>query len=80
MLTDESSESLARQVKAALERTKLGDVAKDIYADVGPQDTYVCIQLDEALIQRLKLNITAASVRRCILADKKLKLKDQHIR
>ncbi len=80
-LQDEKSEHSARKVKGALERTRLGDVAKSIHVDLNPYcGPCVSIQLDRHLIHCLQLNITAASVRRCILADKKLKLKEHHVR
>ena len=45
-----------------------------------PRQCYISIALDFKTIEALQLDVTAATVRQCILAAPKLKLKDKHIR
>ncbi|KAL3802193.1 hypothetical protein HJC23_001737 [Cyclotella cryptica] len=57
----------ARIVKAGIEKTTLGEVATYIKEVYSSGDCYLSIQLDLEAIRQLRLNIDAASVRRCIL-------------
>ncbi|CAK0785283.1 hypothetical protein CVIRNUC_008489 [Coccomyxa viridis] len=82
-----SSEAAARIVKARLERTMLGQVAKRIRATLRPVSVLAAgavirIHLDREAIEALQLGIDASSVRASILASKfhkDYKLKPQHI-
>lgn len=79
-LLDELSEPSARRVKAKLERTRLGDIASAIAVELRPSGPCIAIDLDRKLISKLQLDVSAESVRQCILAAKKLKLKKEHVR
>ncbi|EIE19808.1 beta and beta-prime subunits of DNA dependent RNA-polymerase [Coccomyxa subellipsoidea C-169] len=70
-----NSEAAARMVKARLERTALGQVAKRIRAVLKPSLThqvgaFVEIRLDKVVIQALQLDINAHTVRDAIVASK----------
>ncbi|CAL8471480.1 g11022 [Coccomyxa elongata] len=78
-----NSEAAARMVKARLERTALGQVAKRIRAVLAPSLThqvgaYVDVRLDKDVIQALQLDINAYTVRNAIVASK-LKVKAPQI-
>lgn len=57
----------ARIVKAAIEKTSLGEVAKYMKEVYAADKCYISIELDLEAIEQLKLNVDAASVRHSIL-------------
>eukprot|EP00960_Hanusia_phi_P070540 767330-Hanusia_phi.AAC.14 len=69
----------ARIIKGRIERTTLGQVAKYIKQVFAPSRCYVVVKLDMQCVQDLQLNLSASSVKKAILSEPKLKVKDQHI-
>lgn len=57
----------ARIVKAVIEKTSLGEVAKYMKEVYSADKCYISIELDLEAIEQLKLNVDAASVRHAIL-------------
>ena len=82
----------ARIVKGRLERTTLGDVARQIKivfkpapSDKGPHSyrdgqAFISIRLDMSAIEALQLEIDANSVRRNILSHPRIKLREDLVR
>ncbi|KAK9819626.1 hypothetical protein WJX72_000381 [[Myrmecia] bisecta] len=79
MDVDNSLQS-ARVVKARLEKTALGDIAKSLKAVLHPNGAYLAIKLNMDTISALQLDVDPATVARAIVAAPKLKLKPEHIR
>ncbi|EKX55532.1 hypothetical protein GUITHDRAFT_156792 [Guillardia theta CCMP2712] len=69
----------ARIIKGRIERTTLGQVAKYIKQVFAPSRCYVVVKLDMQCVQDLQLNLSASTVKKAILSDPKLKVKEQHI-
>ena len=61
----------ARIVKAGIEKTTLGEVAKYIKEVYSPESCYVSVEIDLQAIEQLKLNVDVYSVRRAILGGVK---------
>jgi len=78
-LDNDKDERNARIIKGKIERTTLGQVAKSIKQIYACERCYVSVKLDTACIQDLQLNLSVHSVRKAVLDDPKLKLKDKHI-
>ncbi len=67
-LQQDDNKVAARIVKAGIEKTTLGEVARYIREVYAPGKCYVSIELDLDAIEQLKLNVDALSVRHSILA------------
>ena len=78
-LDNDKDERNARIIKGKIERTSLGQVAKSIKQVYGCDRCYVAVKLDMKCIQDLQLNLSVKIVRKAILDDPKLKVKDKHI-
>lgn len=57
----------ARLVKATIEKTTLGEVAKYFKEVYSPEQCYISVKLDMDAIEQLKLNVDAYTVRHAIL-------------
>lgn len=79
-LVSENDVKAARIVKARIEKTVLGEVAKNIKAVLRPGQASVSVKLDMKRIEALQLEISAYTVAESILKTPKLKIKQQHIR
>ncbi|CAD7700847.1 unnamed protein product [Ostreobium quekettii] len=66
--------AFARLVKGRIERTTLGQVAREIKTVYQPGDVYVSVVLDLTTISKLQLEVDAYTVRDSILDHAKLKL------
>ena len=73
-LINDSSELATRMVKAQLEKTLLGTLCQSMSLVMRPGAAFVDIVLDLPLIEQLQLRIDPISVRRAIVAQRKLKL------
>lgn len=69
-LVRDDSKIAARIVKAAIEKTTLGEVSEYIKEVYSPDGCYISVKLDMDAIEQLKLNIDAFSVRRAILNNR----------
>mmetsp|Transcript_57027 Transcript_57027/g.130557 ORF Transcript_57027/g.130557 Transcript_57027/m.130557 type:complete len:744 (+) Transcript_57027:1921-4152(+) len=78
-LSNDRDETSARIVKGRIERTMLGEVARSIKQVFSRQGCFVTVRLDGKCIQDLQLNLTAETVRKAILQDSKLKIKERMI-
>mmetsp|Transcript_16510 Transcript_16510/g.38222 ORF Transcript_16510/g.38222 Transcript_16510/m.38222 type:complete len:485 (+) Transcript_16510:1172-2626(+) len=86
-LVQGDNEYTARLVKAKVEKTTLGQVAKSITEVYAPDSCYLTVTLDLEAIELLKLGITAETVRQRILKGLPgttrpsilRQLKDQHV-
>lgn len=77
----------ARIVKGRLERTTLGEVARQIKIVFKPApplsrdgQAFISIRLDMGAVEALQLGIDAHSVKRNILAHPRIKLREDHVR
>ena len=66
-------------MKGRLEKTVLGEVCEYIKEIYSPSLCYLDVRLDMNAIKQLYLQIDAKSVRKSILATRKLKLKPEHV-
>ena len=66
-LEQDNNKVAARVVKAGIEKTTLGQVAKYMKEVYATDSCYVSVELDLVAIEQLKLNIDATSVRTAIL-------------
>ena len=67
----DSNKVAARIVKAGIEKTTLGEVAKYIKEVYSPESCYISVEIDLPAIEQLKLNVDVYSVRRAILGGVK---------
>ncbi len=79
-LINDSSELATRMVKAQLEKTLLGTLCQSMSLVMHPGSAFVDIVLDLPLIEQLQLRIDPISVRRAIVAQRKLKLAFDQVR
>ena len=79
-LINDSSELATRMVKAQLEKTLLGTLCQSMSLVMQPGAAFVDIVLDLPLIEQLQLRIDPISVRRAIVAQRKLKLAFDQVR
>ena len=79
-LINDSSELATRMVKAQLEKTLLGTLCLSMSLVMRPGSAFVDIVLDLPLIEQLQLRIDPISVRRAIVAQRKLKLAFDQVR
>mmetsp|Transcript_2271 Transcript_2271/g.6882 ORF Transcript_2271/g.6882 Transcript_2271/m.6882 type:complete len:722 (+) Transcript_2271:1-2166(+) len=70
----------ARVVKGRMERTELGQICESVVEVYDLVECYISVKLDLALIERLHLAVTVASVRTSILAAPKMKLHENDVR
>lgn len=70
----------ARIVKGRIEKTKLGEISEYIEEVFLPQDCYIFVKLHMPRIKMLKLEITAHSVMKSIIAGSKVKLTSSDVR
>lgn len=75
----QESEVSARFVKARLERTTLGQVARSVRIVLSAAVAHVEVLLDIGVVSELQLGIDAGDVRRSLMAAPKLKIKADHI-
>jgi len=78
-LKNDESEAAARLVKGRVERTSLGQIAKSIKQVFARDGCYVVVRLDDECISDLQLTVNAYTVKKAILADSKLKVKEGRI-
>ena len=69
----------ARIAKGKLEKTLLGDIAYYVKEVFTPKGCYLSIKVDTAVVENLRLDITAEKIKKAIILNGKLKLKDKHI-
>jgi len=74
------SEFEARKAKARIELTTLGQIAEYIAEVYDPSGCFLSIKLCMRTIAALLLDVNAVTVKRALLADSKLKLKDPDIK
>eukprot|EP01117_Protostelium_nocturnum_P012753 TRINITY_DN4718_c0_g1_i1.p1 TRINITY_DN4718_c0_g1~~TRINITY_DN4718_c0_g1_i1.p1 ORF type:complete len:585 (-),score=234.22 TRINITY_DN4718_c0_g1_i1:38-1792(-) len=72
--------AVARIVQGRIQKTTLGQIAKYIKEVYDPAGTYLLIKLDWETINAFQLEITTESVKKSILEQKKLKLKEPDVR
>jgi len=66
-LVKDDNKVAARMVKAAIEKTTLGEIAEFIKEVYAPGKCYISVKLDTRAIEQLKLEIDAFTVRTSIL-------------
>jgi DNA-directed RNA polymerase III subunit RPC1 len=79
-LQNDTEEVNARIIKGRIERTTLGQVAKSIKQVFTPYRAFVTVRLDGKCISDLQLNLDGHTVKKAILQDPKIKIKDNKIR
>mmetsp|Transcript_61091 Transcript_61091/g.144156 ORF Transcript_61091/g.144156 Transcript_61091/m.144156 type:complete len:1479 (-) Transcript_61091:130-4566(-) len=78
-LVNDKDEVNARIIKGRIERTTLGQVAKSIKMIYAREGCHIVVKLDVECIQALQLNLSVSIVRKAIISDSKLKVKDKNI-
>ena len=78
-LDDPYDMGTARVVKGRIERTELGQVCRHVARVITQSEIYILFELDLPRIAELKLELTAHSVMRSILAAPKLKVRETEI-
>lgn len=78
-LVNDRDEVNARIIKGRIERTTLGQVAKSIKMVYAREGCSIVVKLDVECIQALQLNLSAASVKKAIVSDTKLKVKEKNV-
>ena len=79
-LINDQSELATRMVKAQLEKTLLGAVCAHIRLVLRPTGAFVEVVLDLKLLESLQLEVSAFTVQREIVAQRKLKLSFDQVR
>ena len=79
-LVNNESELATAMVKAQLEKTLLGAVARHIRLVLKPTGAFVDVSLDLQLLERLQIDVSAFTVQREIVAQRKLKLSFEQVR
>jgi DNA-directed RNA polymerase III subunit RPC1 len=69
----------AKVARAHIDKTCLGQVSKSIKQIYSPQGCYILVELDIERIESLKFELNAEKIKRLILKNSKLKLKENHI-
>jgi DNA-directed RNA polymerase III subunit RPC1 len=78
-LSDPYDATYARAVKGRLERTELGQICSSIREVLDKTECYISVELDQKRINELHLAVTARTVRNALLAQPKLKIKENDI-
>ncbi|XP_008465290.3 DNA-directed RNA polymerase III subunit 1 [Cucumis melo] len=78
-LTHDDNVNIARMVKARIEKTNLGQIAKCIQIVMSSRSALIEIKLDMEKIRDAELYVDANVVKQAILVTPKLKLKHEHI-
>ena len=78
-LENDHDETAARMVKARIEKTTLGDVAKHVRSVLSSRRSYIEVELDSEAISNLQLKIDVQSVVTKVLSSK-LKIADHEVR
>lgn len=78
-LIKDDDKKVARIIKGRIEKTTLGEIAEYIKEVHSPTGSYLSIKLDLECINQLQLELTVESLKKAILQDKKLKLKDKNV-
>ncbi|KAI9849940.1 MAG: hypothetical protein M1837_000154 [Sclerophora amabilis] len=79
-LIDKENIRSARIVKSRIEKTYLEDIIYYIADTWSHNANYLHLKVDRGTIEKLHLDITTEDVMRAIVAQKKLKIKAEHIR
>uniref|UniRef100_A0A914WUN4 DNA-directed RNA polymerase n=1 Tax=Plectus sambesii TaxID=2011161 RepID=A0A914WUN4_9BILA len=69
-LADDKDENLARQVKARIEKTSLGEIADYIEEVYLPDDCFVIVKINAKRVRLLQLEVTMQSIVQSILSAK----------